>query len=97
MNIIYTNNRLYKTNIVSNEMCTFCDAIKETVRHILWECRYPERFWELVSEKIKEDLNVHVALEYSKVFVNNVVQEVHSAANLHTMVGKQYLYRCRCL
>ena len=44
-NIQYTNDKLFKWNIIETELCTFCNETKETMCHLIWECRHSKTIW----------------------------------------------------
>ena len=45
-NIIATNTFLYKINIRSDELCSFCQKQVETIRHLFCQCNYVKPFWK---------------------------------------------------
>ena len=53
-NIIATNMFLYKINIRSDELCSFCQKQVETIRHLFCQCNYVKTFWKqnIYSKKI---------------------------------------------
>ena len=43
--ILYTNKVLYKMNLVSSPVCTFCGDHEETIEHLLISCTYSKTIW----------------------------------------------------
>jgi len=41
---IFTKERMFKYKMTTNEKCDFC-GVKETVRHVLWECQRARGLW----------------------------------------------------
>ena len=54
--ILYSNELLYKIGYVSNPNCSFCQATRETINHILFECSYSKSFWSEVLANILNKL-----------------------------------------
>lgn len=52
--ILVTNSVLTDMKIRSNNACTFCEKVKETIYHYLWECEYVQHFWEALIQNMKE-------------------------------------------
>ena len=62
-----TNIQLYKWGISDTDMCTFCNSSKETVNHLLYECKYVEPLWHTLRVTCKVMLNQVVDLSYANV------------------------------
>ena len=37
--ILTTNSRLFKAGLVTSSFCNLCNSERETITHLLWECR----------------------------------------------------------
>ena len=59
-NALVTNIHLKKWNIQNDDNCTFCQNFQETVLHILIECQYSAKIWELLFEYIGEVSGVFI-------------------------------------
>jgi len=62
--ILPTNSYLYKCNLISSSLCTFCSSFKETIIHVLYECNSVQPIWReltlfLNSRQLHIDLNVN--------------------------------------
>ena len=90
---IYANNTLYKWGIISSDRCSMCGN-RETVEHMLWQCMYAKNIWDKFESLWWEDQSVVVT--YYTVFLSCVTRPDTHIANFLCMVGKQYLYRCKC-
>ena len=45
MRIIATNDMLLKFKIKTSNVCDFCNMHVETAKHLFWECRHTQHFW----------------------------------------------------
>ena len=91
-----TNDFLCKIGVVHSPTCSFCSDKNETLEHILISCNYAKEFW---AEVIKWLCNLNIIISNlsnrelilgkpkcdDELFVNHVL-----------LIGKQYLYSCRC-
>jgi hypothetical protein len=62
--ILPTNSYLFKCNLISSSLCTFCSSCKETIIHVLYECNSVQPIWReltlfLNSRQLHIDLNVN--------------------------------------
>ena len=61
------------------------------MKHVLWECREVNRFWQELWERNKElRINLH------NIVLNLIHEKVDSVFNYICVIAKQYIYRCRC-
>ena len=43
--ILYTNTKLYKIGLRTNDLCTFCDNQPESLTHLFYHCSRSKQFW----------------------------------------------------
>ena len=43
--ILFLNSRLAKIGMIQNDLCTFCQASQETVKHLFFQCVHSKKFW----------------------------------------------------
>ena len=53
MRIIATNDVLLKYNLKTSNICDFCNMQIETAKHLFWECRHTQHFWNELSNFLK--------------------------------------------
>ena len=87
---IFTNSILYKWKIVSSPGCNLCNAVTQTVEHVLWDCPYAQRIWQNLTTMC--DIN----LDINKVMQNTICTPDKNIHNLVVLIVKQYLFRCKC-
>ena len=44
--IVFTNDKLFRFNIVESPLCMFCTVDEESLQHLLFFCEVTELFWE---------------------------------------------------
>jgi len=76
---IFTKERMFKYKMTANEICDFC-GMRETVRHVLWDCQRAKSVWEFTSARLSE-VNIITNIEFQNIFVgynptNNVAENV---------------------
>ena len=47
-NILYLNNRLYKSGFADNPLCSLCTKEPETIKHLFCYCIYTQKLWKLL-------------------------------------------------
>ena len=95
---LITNIQLYKWQVVSSNMCTFCSKEKETVSHLLYECDSVKEFWDKVCELVHTRYpTIETIWNVQSVLNNRVVKTVHHVVNFICLFAKQHIYAQRCL
>ena len=88
--ILYSNELLYKIGYVSNPNCSFCQATRETINHILFECSYSKSFWSEVLANILIKLGSGGCLSLRDVIIG-ILKEGEDLVNYIIILGKVYL------
>ena len=92
LNKVVCNDRLHEWGMVENNLCTFCNEARETVTHLLYNCKKVRSIIQFVNELMyvcdMEDLNL-------QTFLLNDMTPVH-VLNEVLMVVKQRIYANRC-
>ena len=96
--VLTTNDCLYKRKVIDSDRCAFCKTEKATIS--LWDCTYTETFWKHVLEWITKN-TLHVrSLNITEQLVNFGVKNdvpTDKVLDLIMVMGKYYIFRCRCL
>ena len=92
--ILYSNELLYKIGYVSNPNCSFCQATRETINHILFECSYSKSFWSEVLANILNKLGSCGCLSLRDVIIG-ILKEGEDLVNYVIILGKVYLWTCK--
>ena len=92
---ILTNKNLYKWNVVSSELCTFCNLEAESYIHLFVYCKYVEKLW-LEVESLMHRISGHPIHFNLKTVILNTFVEGNHINNFIGLVCKQYIYRKRC-
>ena len=91
-NILPTNTFLYKCNLVASPNCTFCLIQRETIDHLLWECKKSKTIWLQLAAWLK---NNNVFYEFNEI---NTLLGDCSAQNMieHIkLITKEYIYAAK--
>ena len=99
-NILTTNSFLFKVGLVNNPICNLCNLERETIIHILWECRETQRFLQSVETLLDA---LYIPFHYNKqiylfgLFLNNRCSTINRLDNEILIIIKFYIYKTRCL
>ena len=96
-NILYTNTKLCKIGFRADDLCTFCEAERETLYHLLYQCTYARQFWndfELCWFRLSNQV-VHLTLENVLFGMLSTQCPSHTLLNYFIIIGKLFLWDCR--
>ena len=65
MRIIAANDMLLKYKLKTSNICDFCNMYVDTAKHMFWECRHTQHFWNELSNFLKSknmDFNLNFEL-----------------------------------
>lgn len=96
-NILYTNTKLCKIGFRADDLCTFCEAERETLYHLLYQCTYARQFWndfELYWFRLSNQV-VHLTLENVLFGMLSTQCPSHTLLNYFIIIGKLFLWDCR--
>jgi hypothetical protein len=91
-----TNILLYKCGHKNSDMCTFCDSEKETPLHLFWSCKISQIFWYNVLKLLKLVNTCNEITNFKFEILFNFCDINYAVHNLIFILGKQYLYYCKC-
>lgn len=81
-NIYYSNSVLSKFGVSPSELCQFCN-IKETKKHVLFECTRVKNAWAEIEKVIELRLGITIRIEWHNVVVgirsptlNNLINQI---------------------
>ena len=95
---IVTNIQLYKWNIKPTDLCYFCQEHRETITHLMSECKIVKELWDDVSQYcISRFGAVEINLQSQNVIKNTIVPHGKHVINFICLITKQFIYRQRCL
>ena len=95
MRAVVTNVQLYHWGIKPSRKCSFCDQDIETYQHLLFDCICVAPIWEKVNS-IAINMNIEVNITYPNIICNTLTPDINSCINTICLIGKQYIYRCKC-
>ena len=95
-------NRRLMTNIIRSKyedispLCSFCHLEAETVKHVLFECKYVKCLWTALHKWISYFFEIPVDLNYEIVILNTYMGKQKLMINFLILVLKQYIYASKC-
>ena len=93
---ILTNKQLYQWNIVSTNLCSFCNEEVESYSYLFVFCKYVQSLWIKVELLMASIAKEPIHFDIKSVMWNNFV-EGNNVKNFICLMCKQYIYRKRCL
>ena len=94
-NSLVNNYWLEKWKLLEHNKCTYCDTVIENILHLFWECELIKEFRLKLELWCENKLQVsRFQFEKDKVFLGEVGGEPWK--NYIIMLGKRYIYQCRC-
>ena len=94
-NKIFCNDVLFYWRKVDSQTCNLCQRECQDIRHLLFECKAVQCVWEYV-EKICNDAQIAVTINYENIFYNSIHSVKFSAINFIVLAAKFYIYKCKC-
>ena len=94
---IILNDRLYHWKVVKSNSCSFCSQQKEDISHFFWSCSVTQSFWKFAKKLVEKRFPDNYVWNGRSILLNLVHPVPNHVANFIILVGKQYLYRCRCI
>ena len=95
-NIIYLNDRLIHFGKASSDRCTQCNAAKETITHLFFECSITKNIFQKIQEYCELEYGVNMNYDLKTVIFNTVDDKPRSFINLVILVAKFMIYSFRC-
>ena len=77
------------------DLCTFCDEDIETLTHLFVECEISKLFWKQIEDWLHENSGIRVHISPKEIIMGNL-NIGHNLFDLVYLIGKHYLYSCRC-
>ena len=89
---LITNIQLKRYQISESELCSFCNAQRETINHLFCECSIVMP----VKNYVKEKLSL-AELTDAQILMNEAVRNPKHMENSIVLLYKYFLYKSRCL
>ena len=97
MNAVPANDRLFYWKKVDSQGCERCNCIKQTTRHLLFECPIATKIWEQFQFFVRNCIEynsdeISYSFQVEDLFLGSVVANPRHIVNFLVLVTKQYLY-----
>jgi hypothetical protein len=96
LNLILANNKaLHRWKLIESDLCGFCEEEIETIYHTYLKCEVTKQFWKNLETYLYGKIDTHITLTKQDIILgcNGTNMEQW---NLIYLLGKRYLYNCRC-
>ena len=90
--VVPTNSFLFKINIVSSKLCSFCNSTAETVEHLFYDCPVTLQFLNAFFDCLRQYYN-NIVLNKKHVFFGILNESMF--LNLMIIIVKNYIYKCK--
>ncbi len=97
---LVTNKKLVTMKKSTNNKCTFCNIELETIEHLLFECQSCQVIWLRLFNLISQQTGLPIDPTKTNIILGIPLQDkspIKQAINTCIVIGKQYIYACRCL
>ena len=94
-NKIFCKDILIHWKKVESNRCDFCKIEKQTILHLLGNCVKIKTLWNWLQALFRKE-KIHTDFSLQNVIFNNVHTDVNHVANTTVLIGKQYIFRCKC-
>ena len=96
--ILPTRKYLYTCKLVASPLCLQCSENDETLCHLLWECKFAQKFWKDLEQVLKNKCYNCARFRFKLELVlfgtaNNFVTD--KTIDFIILFAKFYIYRCR--
>ena len=92
--ILYTNTKLCKIGLKTDDLCSFCEAQPETLHHLFFHCVFARHFWNEFQIYWHQLSNQHIQLTLQYVFLG-IISYPFPLLNYFIIIGKLFLWDCR--
>ena len=96
--ILPTQKYLALCKIADSNLCTFCDNLPESIRHLFWECIHVQDFWKLFIDYLKErTLHCDRLILNEELILFGVSKQIKTDKPLDFIIlfAKFYIYKCK--
>lgn len=94
--ILTTNSFLFKVNLVSSPLCTFCNSERETLIHTIWDCREVQQLVQSL-ENLLDSLFIPFHFNKQSFIVGlQTHNPINRIDNDIILLIKIYIYNTRC-
>ena len=94
-NKIFCNDILIHWKKVDSNVCNLCHSEKQTIVHLMWDCRLVRPIWSKIEE-IFGTLDLSCTFELWRIITNLVHENPAHVCNFLVLVVKQLIYRMKC-
>ena len=91
--ILATNSLLSKMKVINNDLCTFCAKEKETIEHVLYDCKNVTLFFNNVQSWFMDNFSLRIVVDKKTFLLGCSDIEMINLINYHI---KHFIYCCKC-
>ena len=84
--------------VTSNENCSFCGTMRETIEHVFWHCPITQTFWlhfeNLINEKCPNAHNMRMT-DSLVILGSDKNIKIDPTFYFILVLAKQFIYKCK--
>ena len=92
-NVLYLNEKLFKSKIVSSPLCSFCNSENEAPIHLFYSCNQTKSLWSKFQELLNSEISLQQNDLQSKFFAFSGNKENFKIINHLHLIFKYYLFK----
>ena len=94
--IVFTNDKLFRFNIVESPLCTFCTVDEESLEHLLFFCEVTELFWKEILSWLARCSDEAIDFLITEVLFGKFDRDNDFMVINHLiLLAKFFIYRCK--
>ena len=90
---IGTNNMLFRFNMLSSNLCTFCNENPETILHLFCDCKHVEKFWKDLELWLFRNCNIQITFSKNDICLMKKMYKNQHLFNLIIILAKKHIYK----
>lgn len=92
LNVLMTKSRLFKMNLVNDDLCSLCNNNVETVKHLFYDCNKVKHIWTEFCEWWKDICGEQIELDYKSIVLGENPCNPDLILNLCIIIIKRMIY-----
>ena len=93
--LLGTRQYQFKTKILDNPMCGYCNSSEETIKHLFCECAPITSFWNDLRNYVQQKLNLRLNLKPVNIILGQLKTDSnYTFCNILYIITKKYIFLC---
>ena len=93
--LLGTRQYQFKTKILDNPTCGYCNSSEETIKHLFCECAPITSFWNDLRNYVQQKLNLGLTLKPVNIILGQFKTDSDNTfCNILYLITKKYIFLC---